>query len=138
MEVAFPFEFVVRGVPLSLQASAQSQRRWRAYVRAAAGARLPADHWAAEGDLSVTIVFFSPGPSTIDIDNMAKPILDALNRYLWIDDRQVLQLLCRKTDLRLVPSFNNPSHELAAALDTGGAFVYVKVASEIRHEELPP
>jgi crossover junction endodeoxyribonuclease RusA len=136
MEVRFPFEFVVHGIPLSMQASAQSRQRWGA--RAAARARLPTDHWATEGDLAVAIVFFSLGPSTIDADNMAKPILDALNRYLWIDDRQVLQLLCRKTDLRLMASFRNPPLELAAALDTGGPFVYVRVGNEIKHEELPP
>jgi crossover junction endodeoxyribonuclease RusA len=138
MEIPFPFEFVVRGVPLSLQASVHSRQRWSNFVRAAASTRLPTDHLAAEGDLSVTIIFFSLGPSMIDTDNMAKPILDALNRYIWIDDRQVLQLICRKSDLRLMPSFTNPTLELAAALDAGGAFVYVRVGNEIRHEELPP
>ena len=35
----------------------------------------------------------------IDVDNMAKPILDALKGVVYGDDSQVTDLLCRKRDI---------------------------------------
>lgn len=36
-------------------------------------------------------------PSTFDIDNIAKTVLDALNGVIWKDDVQVITLLVQKT-----------------------------------------
>lgn len=137
MEIAFPFEFVVRGVPMSSGASSASKERWRRFVQASAAKALPEDHFAAEGEMSVVIIYFSLAASSLDTDNMLKSILDALNRFVWIDDRQVLQVLCRRTDRAALIEFRNPTPVLAEALASDGAFVYVRVDEGVRHEELP-
>lgn len=35
-------------------------------------------------------------PTRCDVDNLAKGVLDALNTVAWEDDRQIVELICRK------------------------------------------
>jgi Holliday junction resolvase RusA-like endonuclease len=39
------------------------------------------------------------GESTMDIDNIPKPISDALQGLVYLDDEQVTDVLCRKRNL---------------------------------------
>jgi Endodeoxyribonuclease RusA len=88
--------------------------------------------------LSATIIYFSGGPSTLDVDNMVKPIFDALNKFVWLDDSQVAELTARITDRTSLLTFRNPTPPLAAALVAPGPFIYVRLSDDpIRHEELP-
>ena len=137
LEVELPLEFVVFGVPISPQASSSSREAWKKRVAAAVLQKLPEGHWATLEQLSVAIVYFSSGPSTIDTDNMIKPILDALTHVVWLDDRQVCEVTARKTDRSLLANLTNPPADLAAALETNLPFVYVRVRTMIGHEELP-
>ena len=50
------------------------------------------------GEVTVTITYFFEGASP-DIDNIPKPILDALNGLAYEDDVLVSDLLCRKRHL---------------------------------------
>ena len=59
----------------------EAEERVRAAARNA-GIRKP-----AEGLVSVTAVFY--GAERSDVDNLAKLILDSLNKLAWRDDRQV-------------------------------------------------
>ncbi len=43
----------------------------------------------------MTINYFFEGRS-LDIDNVPKPVLDALKGLVYVDDTQVSDLLCRK------------------------------------------
>jgi len=36
-------------------------------------------------------------PTSIDLDNSAKTLLDACNAVVWVDDRQVVELFVRKS-----------------------------------------
>jgi crossover junction endodeoxyribonuclease RusA len=137
LEIELPFEFVVFGVPISLQASGSSRGAWKAKVAATARENAPAGYWATADQLSVTIIYFSLGPSTIDTDNMVKPILDALSGIIWMNDNQVAEVIARKTDRSSLASFTNPPPDIAAAMTTEEPFVYVRVRRMGRHEELP-
>jgi len=46
--------------------------------------------------LDVTIDFFMPDRRRVDLDNLSKAVLDALNGCLWEDDRQIVRMLLTK------------------------------------------
>jgi Holliday junction resolvase RusA-like endonuclease len=41
-----------------------------------------------------------PSPVVADVDNLLKPILDALKGVAWVDDTQVCEVLCRRIPAR--------------------------------------
>ena len=55
----------------------------------------------------VITYYFKRG--SLDVDNMPKPILDALNGLVYADDSQVTDLVCRKRDRNRDLQFENPS-----------------------------
>ena len=83
-------EFTVPGPPVSHQCSNRtSVSNWKAKVLAAATAV-----WCGKtplaGKLSCTIINFYEGSQPpCDDDNMVKPIRDALNKYVYADDKQI-------------------------------------------------
>ena len=134
----FPLEFIVEGTPLSLQAMPASIRRWRAKIQSAAKSRIDEQtDWYSydERAISVTILCFltaemRPG----DIDNLAKPILDAMNRTVYPDDRCVERLLIQKIEpgsLKIEPGtfipFSNVTEQLALSLEATPPVVYVRI-----------
>lgn len=96
--MSIPFEFVVDG-PIVSQQTRRSQRReaWINKVRSSADAA-----WSSaqpqSGAVSVTLTCFFHGRG-LDVDNIPKPILDAMNGLVYTDDEQVRDLRCRKRDL---------------------------------------
>lgn len=59
----------------------------------------------ATGPLSISVVFRLKRPSTVrrlhptvtpDLDNLIKAVLDGMNRVAWMDDAQIVEMLCRK------------------------------------------
>ncbi len=74
----------------------------------------------------ITITYFY-GEVSLDVDNIPKLILDAMNGLVYVDDDQVTDLVCRKRnlngDLRIV----NSSSVLAEGFDRGNEFLYVVV-----------
>jgi len=56
--IPLPFEFVVAGIPLSLQSSAKSKEQWKQTVRDAARQYLTGSEWALETPLAITIYIF--------------------------------------------------------------------------------
>ena len=99
--MAIPFEFVIAGPPVSQQI--RNRRRpsrreeWMQTVRTAAERR-----WDGEppfmGEVAVTITYVS-SRARVDVDNIPKPILDALKGFVYADDRQVADLMCRRKSL---------------------------------------
>jgi hypothetical protein len=49
----------------------------------------------------------------LDVDNMLKPIMDALTGLVYMDDSQITDVLCRKRDLNSNLRIENPSNILA-------------------------
>lgn len=91
-------EFIVPGTPISVGASGRSRTRWRERVIAAAVAALP-DGYALEHDpVRVTVIYFYVR-TDLDLDNIRKPLLDAMNRTIYVDDFQVVDIVAAKRDL---------------------------------------
>lgn len=130
-----PFEFVVQGVPRSQEA--RSVGRWKERVRAAAAAAWPSGQRALSDELSVAIVYFHVGQANIDVENMAKPILDALVELVYWDDRVVSEVVSRRTPLDEAMMIEDAYEELVEALRDAKDVVYVAVRDRPDHGRLP-
>ena len=127
VEIAFPLELSVEGVPLSLQASPDSKREWKAVVANKARSSLQEGAWLTEAPVSVTIFYFPDGPMIGDVDNIVKPILDSLNTVVYMDDQLVERVWVEKFEPEGVVTFSQPTAALARALDTDRPVVYVRI-----------
>jgi crossover junction endodeoxyribonuclease RusA len=117
IEIEFPLEFVVAGTPVSLQAKRrESLDQWKHRVIEASRTVLPESHFATDDPLAITLYYFPASDMQGDIDNIVKPILDALERHIYIDDRQVQRILVQKFEPGNVFSFSQPSPALGSAL----------------------
>src|SRR6266850_7704487 len=97
VEIEFPFEFVVEGTPVSLQTKRpESLREWKARIVEASKPVLPEGHFATEDPLAVTLYYFPPATMQGDIDNIVKPILDAMCKHIYMSDHQVERVLVQK------------------------------------------
>ena len=98
---------------------------------------MPRDYEIAKDDLSVTIVYFHREETDIDIDNIIKPILDALAGLVYVDDKLVAQVLARRTRLSDGLIIRDMDESLALGIDEGSDFTYVIVDEEPDHTVIP-
>lgn len=91
---------------------------------------------ALDAQISAAIVYFHVDETEIDVDNVIKPILDALKGHIYVDDRLLDQVLSRRTRLRGL-TVRNASPLLAASLAGRSDFVYVAIAAAPDHEMVP-
>jgi len=81
------FEFVVPGRPVSTQERDRGRyQAWKRRIRSHAELMYPRP--PAGVRLRLTVVFLC-GPCLIDVDNLIKPIQDALGGWAYRDDKQV-------------------------------------------------
>ena len=116
-----PVDFVVPGKP-RVQGS-KSKKRWMNEVRHSA----PCSDDLLEGPLCLRIDYFFIGETDLDVDNMIKPIQDALKGCLYDDDRTIYEVHARKVNLNECDVDGAPD-VLRSALDQSDEFVYVRVA----------
>jgi Holliday junction resolvase RusA-like endonuclease len=69
------------------------QREWQAKVRAAARAVVERIEWRTDARYSIRILYRPATKRRTDLDNVAKSIMDAINRVVWNDDHQVDRLI---------------------------------------------
>ena len=81
----------------------------------------------------VVITYYFKGGS-LDVDNMPKPILDALNGLVYDDDSQVTDLVCRKRDRKRDLIFENPSPVLLNTLGRSEQFLHITVTNALSLE----
>lgn len=94
----FLHEFVVAGRPVSSQTRWRDRvREWMVAVRAASLRREPARVPASSEPLSVRITHYF-AEVDLDVDNIAKPVLDAVKGGVLRDDKQVYELVIRKRE----------------------------------------
>lgn len=134
-------ELVVPGAPRSANAGARSRRRWRERVARAARERLAEEDAPAEPDLSVLIIYFYQGETVLDIDNIAKSLLDGVKGILFADDRQASELLVRKTRLSAGLSLIGASPYLLESIERmtlmASDFVYIRIEPAPDHGRIP-
>lgn len=86
----------------------------------------PADEPPALGPIRVMITHVFAGASS-DLDNLAKPVLDALKGVAYEDDGQVTDIIMRKRDLARDLRLESPIPLLLDALARGEEFLHVMV-----------
>jgi len=129
MEIEFPLEFIVAGTPVSLQAKRPASRdAWRQLARTASRASLPDFFFASDKRLAVTIYYFPLERMRGDIDNIVKPILDALSHHIYMDDEQIERLVVQKFESGNAFEFARPSTKLAEAIKGPTPVLFVRLS----------
>ena len=127
-----PFELVLDGPPVSLQARTNAVRNWRDTVRGAAVRRWNNEPpFAGEVTVTITYLFDSVNSASLDVDNIPKPILDALKGLVYLDDAQVTDLLCRKRELYGNLRIQNATPLLLESLASAQGILHIAVAQSL-------
>lgn len=88
-----------------------------------------------EEPVAVTIYFFPQAEMQADIDNCTKPILDALGRFIYLDDKQVDRIVVQKFEPeRPLEIRGEPTVLLGTALAAEHPVVYIRVGTDLRGE----
>src|SRR5947209_7957301 len=115
-ETLYPLEFFIEGVPVSLGGSTRSKNLWKAMVADTARQRQRETDELGFLDnraLAVTIYYFPSAQMVGDIDNIAKPVLDALIGIAYLNDRVVERVVSQKFEPQVDWIFVAPSDQLA-------------------------
>ncbi len=123
------FELTFRGPPLSLQT--KDRQKLQAYKRRVRRAalkewrkrrnRAPAAH-----SVAIEIIYFYEGIAP-DVDNIVKPIQDALIGIAYVDDQQVTDGVQRKRHIDRPLRVRYMPMAMARRFVIGEDFVYVKM-----------
>jgi Holliday junction resolvase RusA-like endonuclease len=126
------FEFVVEGPAVSLRASIKSRRRyqkWVMFVRDAAQSEWPGLAASTSNHVEVVISnYYTAIPP--DVDNIIKPILDALKTLVYTDDQQVYKVTSQKLALSAGTRIDEPGPILAEALRVYTELLHIVVIWE--------
>jgi hypothetical protein len=134
LETPYPLEFFIAATPISLQGSAASKHRWKAAVEAAARERIREKvelHFLDRRSIGLTIYYFASALMQGDIDNIVKPIMDALVGVAYMDDKDVERVVIQKFEPGVEWVFADPREKLAAALDTDPPVVYIRIDDDL-------
>jgi hypothetical protein len=120
------FEFLIPRRPLSVQAKHKNRQTWKQFVRAEA-----AKTWVGQapftGDLHLTLVYlFDTDPA--DIDNIIKPIQDALVGLVYSDDSLITDVEAHRRSLFGTFDLTRCPQELLMGIASGKDCVYVRVS----------
>lgn len=125
-----PIEFHVEGRPPS-QSTKNTERRdsWKKDVREA----VPGDAALLDGLLRIWIDIYlrgdPPSNKPPDVDNMIKPIPDALKGSLYADDTTIEEICARRIDRdEREPDLADASDVLSDALSQWDEFVVIRLA----------
>ncbi|AGP37128.1 hypothetical protein BE04_39740 [Sorangium cellulosum] len=134
-------ELVVKGIPVSSQAEDRTNlKRWKERVAQAARDAIKEED-ELYGECRGILVYFYFGSTDLDVDNIIKPVSDALNGIAYYDDKIVSEWIARKTDLGRTEIVDPPAvlaEHLARWMAAEQPFIYVCVVDEPpNHMELP-
>jgi hypothetical protein len=131
MELTFPIEFLVHGTAVSQQAKRPGSRaNWREQVRNASTAVIPQPHFASSRPIAVTLYYRPLQAMEGDLDNIIKPILDALSRHIYLDDSQIERIVVQKFEPDRDFAFPNPSPTISAAWTAPRPVLYVRLSDK--------
>lgn len=131
-----PFEFIVEGPPVSLQTRNRTRlQEWKARVRSAAELYWPAGDSPSNKQLKISITYYYENTSP-DVDNIIKPIQDALIGLVYNDDDQILDTSCGKRDINRSFKIRWASPVLVKGFVEGKEFLFVSVVEITDLEEV--
>ena len=131
MKIEFPLEFMVEGVPVSLQAKERrSIERWKRRIVEASRVALPEAHFATAVPLAITIFYFPEDRMEGDLDNIVKPILDALEKHIYMNDRQIRRILVQIFEEEDPFDFGSQGPVLEEALNKPRPILYIRLSDD--------
>ena len=131
-----PFEFLINGPPVSQQTRNRARlEAWKAFVRREAETVWPNGEPPIPDEVCVRITYFYDSEAP-DVDNIIKPIQDALIGLVYIDDAQVSDTSSRKSKIDGAFRIFGVSPDLAIKLASGVEFLRVRVLPAPEHEDL--
>ena len=95
------------------------------------------DHLRKVSLKAIIINFYAGNKPSIDVDNMSKPILDAMQNIVYDDDRQIVQAEIIHLKIGAAFSIAGVSKVLVTALQAGSQFVYVRIEDPVDPFPLP-
>ncbi len=101
-------------------------RAWVDQVQQEARRSWPDDEQPVAGPLMVRLTYLYRGTG-VDLDNLAKPILDALKGLVYVDDQQVTDIFIRRRNLDDDLRLGNTSPVLATGFAGNREFLHVVV-----------
>jgi hypothetical protein len=119
-------EFIVLGTPISSQGASGARRLWQRLVREAAMEASANESQSSADEMTLRVAYFYVNEAAADLDNIVKPIQDALQGLVYDDDEQIVDLVAsmrrKEVDdsLLLTPT-------LARVFLGGSYFIYVSV-----------
>ena len=130
-------ELVIPKRPVSQQARRRERvREWKELVAAHALDTVGPKHRLATGPVALRLLYLYDDV-VLDVDNILKPIFDALSGVLFIDDAAVTDVEIRRRSRRTAFTFTALSPVLAAALDLDREFLHVALSDSPRQDLLP-
>lgn len=130
------FEFIVDGPPVSQQTRRRQRLKdWKRTVRQEAEKYWSSEHKTATGLLMLQITYFYDSVA-IDVDNIIKPIQDAIVGLAYVDDNQITDVLVRKRDLSGNFKVENMTSILAEGFARGNEFLHIFVTDAPDQEVL--
>jgi crossover junction endodeoxyribonuclease RusA len=131
-----PFEFLIRSRLVSQQAR-RSRRKdaWKDFVRREAERSWGPVHGPADGPVCVTLIYLYDEVA-LDVDNILKPIQDALVGLVFPDDSLVTDVIIRRRELRGTFDLTQVSSVLVEGFEYGNEFVYVWIGDAPPQEQL--
>lgn len=115
------------GPPVSQQTRRRERlRAWKIVVRQEAEKYWSSEQKAATGLVMLKITYFYDSVA-IDVDNIVKPIQDAIIGLAYVDDDQVTDVLVRKRNLSGNFKVENMTSTLAEGFSRGNEFLHIVV-----------
>ena len=84
--------------------------------------------------MTITYIYDSVDGASLDVDNIPKPILDARKGLVYLDDRQVTDLLCRKRELHGNLRIQNATPLLLQSFASSQSILHIVVAESMGQE----
>jgi Holliday junction resolvase RusA-like endonuclease len=119
--------FPVIGKPASLQSSNNTKQRWQSLVTKTAQ-MYQKKPLGIDVKLDLQIDWFSPErQNRADVDNVLKPVVDALKNVIYVDDNQVSSVSARYNDVNSVLTFiSEPLCIVKPLLSGQKEYVYIR------------
>lgn len=122
------FEFVIPRRPVSLQVKKRDNlQKFKSFVRTEAAKTWPADNAPLSENLRITLIYLAAADAA-DVDNIIKPIQDALVGLVYSDDVYVCDVDCHRRYLSEPIDVTDLPPPLQAAIAQAEECVYVRVS----------
>lgn len=132
-----PFEFVIPQRPVSQQARRQARlREWKEFVAEHARLAINQPRALAAEPVALRLLYLYD-EAALDVDNILKPIQDALVGIILEDDSVITDVEIRRRWRGTTFTLNAVSPVLAAGLALGREFVYVALSDAPAQDVLP-